>query len=293
MGHRKGIIYAAIERFDRLMAVGESRHVAKQTIRKAMSEQNWTLSSGKIHSHLTRKVYQQHTLAFINWARAQHGIMRLEQLDACADEMASQYLIEQLAAGKSAYTVQAQRSALRMFFSTRDLATSVVIPARQRTNITRSRGAAIENHHFQPTHWPAHMAFARATGLRRSELRDLRVRDVCRREDGRLFVYVTNGKGGRSRDVSVLPEYEQEILAIIDGRHLEERVFKYIPKHMKVHSYRRESAQVRYQEHAPGYTLPPVKGRLKSQDYDHAAAQEVSWSLGHNRKDVVLRHYLR
>lgn len=46
---------------------------------------------------------------------------------------------------------------------------NVVIPARQRTKITRSRGAINSHHHFQPAHWPAHVVFAQATGLRRSD----------------------------------------------------------------------------------------------------------------------------
>jgi len=293
MGHRKGIIYAAIERFDSLMAIGESRHTAKQALRTTTGTHGWTLSSGKIHSHVTRKVYQQQTLAFINWARAQHAITRLEQLDARADDLASQYLAEQLAARKSAYSVQTQRSALRMFFGKRDLAARVAIPARLRTAIRRSRGPIDGNPHFQPEHWPAHVTFAQATGLRRSELRDLRVRDVFHNERDQLVVHVNNGKGGRSRDVPVLPGYEQDILAVIEGRPLDERVFRSIPKHMNVHGYRRASAQARYLDHAPGYSLPPLQRRLKAQDYDHEAAREVSKSLGHNRLDVLTRHYLR
>lgn len=293
MGHRKGIIYAAIERFDSLMAIGESRHLAKLALRATTEKQNWTLSSGKIHSHITRKVYQQHTLAFINWARERHAITRLEQLDERADELASVYLAEQLAEGKSTYSVQTQRSALRMFFGKRDLAASVTIPARVRTAITRSRGSLDGNPHFQPAHWPALVTFAQATGLRRSELRDLRVRDVFHKEQGQLVVHVNNGKGGRSRDVPVLAGYEQDILAIIEGRPLDERVFHTIPKHMNVHGYRRASAQARYLDYAPGYTLPPRHRKLKAQDYDHEAAREVSRSLGHNRLDVLTRHYLR
>jgi len=46
-------------------------------------------------------------------------------------------------------------------------------------------------------------------------------------------------------------------------------------------------------KHAPDQALPPVAGRLRRDEYDHAAAQQVSWALGHNRLDVVLRHYLR
>ncbi|HET8843204.1 MAG TPA: site-specific integrase [Ktedonobacteraceae bacterium] len=293
MGHRKGIIYAAIERFDGLMAIGESRHEAKQALRTVAEKQNWTLSIGKIHSHITRKVYQQHTLAFINWTRERYSITRLEQLDECADELASQYLVEQLAEGKSAYSVQTQRSALRMFFGRRDLAASVTIPARLRSAITRSRTPLDGNTHFQPEHWPELVTFAQATGLRRSELRDLRIRDVSQNEQGQLVVHVTNGKGGRSRDVPVLPGYEQHILAVIDERPPEERVFRAIPKHMNVHGYRRAFAQARYLNHAPEHTLPPRHRRLRSQDYDHEAAREVSRSLGHNRLDVLTRHYLR
>jgi integrase len=292
MGHRKGMIYAAIERFDQLMAIGESRHAAKQAIRRATKEQPWTLPTSKIHSHVTRNVYQQHTLAFLNWARTQYGLTRLEQVDARADDLVSHYLTEQLAAGKSAYTVQAQRSALRKFFGNRELATSVIIPPRSRNRITRSRGAISANRHFQPAHWPEQVAFAQATGLRRSELRDLRIRDVSRREDGQLSVHVKNGKGGRARDVPVLSAYEQEILAIIAGRPSDERIFTSIPKQMPVHTYRRASAQERYLEHASGYTLPPTSGRLGSQDYDHEAVQEVSRCLGHQRKSIVLHHYL-
>jgi hypothetical protein len=62
---------------------------------------------------------------------------------------------------------------------------------------------------------------------------------------------------------------------------------------MDVHGYRREFAQALYLYHAPGRTLPPATGRLKRSDYDRDAAQRVSWALGHQRIDVVLRHYIR
>src|SRR5207302_9182625 len=246
-----------------------------------------------IHSHTTRKVYQQHTLDFINWARTDHGITRLAWLDERADELAAQYLAAHVAAGKSAYTVQTERAALRLFFSNWCLADEEVIRTRTRRTITRSRGPAGHDRHFQPTHWQAHIRFAQACGLRRAELRDLRVRDVYTAEDGTLFVHVKNGKGGKAREVPVLPGHEEDVLAVVQGRAPHERVFDHIPRHMDVHSYRRDSAQRRYLQHAPGQALPPVEGRLGRDDYDPAAAQQVSWALGHNRLDVVLRHYLR
>jgi integrase len=263
MGSRKSIIREAIERLDTLMAIGQSRFQAKQAQRAASAEAGWTISTGKIHSHTTRKVYQQHILAFINWARTTHGITRLAWLEERADELVTQYLTAHVAANRSAYTLQTERAALRLFFGDWSLASAMRIPRRTRTTITRSRGPAGHDRHFQPAHWQAHIRFAQACGLRRAELRDLRVRDVYASEDGTLFVHIKNGKGGKAREVPVLPGHEEDVLAVVKGRAPHEKVFAHIPRHMDVHSYRRDSAQ------------------------------QVSWALGHNRLDVVLHHYLR
>jgi len=293
MGSRKSIIREAIERLDSLMAIGQSRFQAKQAQRATSPDVGWTVSTGKIHSHTTRKVYQQHVLAFINWARTTHGITRLAWLDERADELATEHLTAHVATGRSAYTVQSERAALRLFFANWKLAAAVGIPRRTRTTITRSRGLAGHDRHFQPANWQTHIRFAQACGLRRAELRDLRVRDVYIARDGTLFVHVKSGKGGKAREVPVLSGHEQDVLAVVQGRAPHEKAFDHIPGHMDVHSYRRDSAQRHYLQHAPEQALPPVEGRLKHDDYDLAAAQQVSWALGHNRLDVVLRHYLR
>jgi integrase len=293
MGSRKSIIRETIERLDTLMAIGESRFQAKQAQRAAYPDGEWTVSTGKIHSHTTRKVYQQHVLAFINWARTTHGITRLVWLDERADELVTEYLAAHVAAGRSAYTLQTERAALRLFFGNWSLAAIVRVPRRTRTTITRSRGPAGHDRHFQPAHWQVHIRFAQACGLRRAELRDLRVRDVYTADDGTLFVHVKNGKGGKAREVPVLPGHEQDVLAVVQRRAPNEKVFDHIPRHMDVHSYRRDSAQRRYLQHTDGQALPPVEGRLRHEDYDPIAAQQVSWALGHNRLEVVLRHYLR
>jgi hypothetical protein len=111
MGNRKGIIYAAIERLDTLMAIGESRRDAKVALRQTAEEPMWTVSTGKIHSYTTREVYQQHILHFIDWCRTTYGVNRLDHLDERADELACAYLKHRLQEGRSAYTLQAERSA--------------------------------------------------------------------------------------------------------------------------------------------------------------------------------------
>ena len=293
MGSRKSIIREAIERLDSLMAIGTSRFQAKQARRAISADVGWTVSTGKMHSHTTRKVYQQHVLAFINWARTQQGIMRLVWLDERADELVTEYLTAHVAAGRSAYTLQTERAALRLFFGNWSLGATVRIPTRTRSTITRSRGPVGHDRHFQPARWQAHIRFAQACGLRRAELRDLRVRDVYTTSDGTLFVYIRNGKGGKAREVPVLSGHEEDVLAVVRARAPDEKVFDHIPTHMDVHRYRRDSAQRRYLQEAPGQALPSLEGRLRCDDYDPVAVQRVSWALGHNRLDVVLRHYLR
>jgi integrase family protein with SAM-like domain len=201
VAHRKSIIREALERLDRLMAIGQSRRDAKRAIREAAGERLWTISTGKMHAHTTRRVYQQHVLAFINWARDAHTIGRLARLDERADELATAYLKLRLGEGKSAYTLQAERSALRLFFGNRSLAAGVTLPRRSRTAITRSRGPVADDRHFQPAHWQPLLRFLQATGLRRRELDRLRVRDLVERdpdEQDRPTVKVTNGKGGQA-----------------------------------------------------------------------------------------------
>jgi integrase len=290
MTKRKGIIFATLERLHELMALHESRHAAKQAMR-ADGEHIWTFSTGKIHSLTTRGVYQQQVLAFVNWARATYQITHLEQLDARADELATEYLAKQVTAGRSPYTVATQRSAFRMFFSNRELAGSLLLPERRREQIRRSRGPVAQDKEFQPLNWQAEMAFLKACGLRRSEALDLRIEEVS--QDGR-WVHVRQGKGGKSREVPVLPGSESAILSLIRGRMPEDLALpRRLPTRLDVHALRRAYAQALYKHYAPGRDLPPPTGRLTPSSYDADAVRRVSKALGHARLDVVLKHYLR
>ena len=52
--HRKSIILEALEHFDRLSAIGESRYLAKQAARAqaaARGEKDWSPPIGKYTSH--------------------------------------------------------------------------------------------------------------------------------------------------------------------------------------------------------------------------------------------------
>ena len=277
------------------MAIGESRRDAKLALREEQGV-TWSISTGKIHSFKTRTVYQESTVRFVKWARATHHVINLAQLDSLANDLATEYLQGQLTEGKSPYTLQKERAALRLFFADRTLASSVAIPRRARERITRSRGPAAHDRHINLANWQPLIRFLQATGLRRSELRALRNRDII---FGDLEYYpddvvlVRNGKGGKARIVPVVPGHEEDVRAVHLCDDPDALVFPRIPKHLDVHSYRREYAQALYLEYAFVKALPPATGRLKPLDYDREAAFRVSHALGHNRVDVVLRHYLR
>ncbi|HEY1351613.1 MAG TPA: integrase [Ktedonobacteraceae bacterium] len=274
------------------MAIGQSRRAAKQAARAA-GVPAWAFSTGKIHSYKTREVYQEQTLRFVRWVRQTFEILRLEDLDARAEELVSLYLRQEIATHKSPYTLQLERSALRLFFARRDLAIQVPLPLRTRAGITRSRGSLALDHSRHPASWQPLISFARACGLRRSELAGLRVADVFTTRQGQVQVLVHNGKGGRERLVPALPGHEQDILAPVTNRQPHERIFVRIPVPLDVHALRRAYARALYLHYANIPNLPPVAGRLRPTDYDRAAVQRVSWALGHNRLSVALTSYLR
>ncbi|HJT55257.1 MAG TPA: site-specific integrase [Ktedonobacteraceae bacterium] len=292
MGKRPGAKYVAVQRLNALMAPGKKRSEAKAEARQR-GESLFAFTDQRVHAFETRTNYQKSVMRFLEWCRQEHNVRDPAQIDERADELSSLYLSERVESGYSAWTLQTERSALRMFFQKRDLAQEVELPQRRRENITRSRYPAVRDSHFQPEHWQQVIDFCLACGLRREELRDLRVRDVYRRaDDGHLMVRVVRGKGGRRRDVPVFPGREQAVLSAVEGRDPDAHVFDRLPSSLDIHSYRRRFAQELY-EHLSGRPLPPSQGRLHPADLDKEAALYVSRCLGHQRLDIISAHYVR
>jgi hypothetical protein len=296
MAKHPSLIREALRRFDGLKAFGESRHALKaeqrDELRAAGATIAWSHSTGKIHSLGTADTYKRQVLDYCAWAREMHGVRHLANLDNRAAELAAAWLSQQLAEHKSPHTVQMQRFALRMFHADRALGTDVAIPSRRREAITRSRGETAADRRIDPARWHALIAFLHATGLSRREVASLRVSQVDDAEGRALSIWVPNGKGGKARTVIVLFGAEDAVRQAIAGKQPEDKVFERIPVVLDVHACRRSYAQALYQA-LSGRPLPPATGRLPPGSYDRAAVEMVSWSLGHRRTDVVLRHYLR
>ena len=159
---------------------------------------------------------------------------------------------------------------MRLFFGQRDLAAGIVIPEPQ----AREHHALSSGHPFARTSFNLQTGnrsyrFLDATGLRDAEVKRLLVEDILGvgRETGGAEVTIKkgHGKGGRPRQVPVLPGHEEDVLRLREGRESQERVFARVPSRIHAQGHRRHYAQAYYM-HLSGRELPPMQGRLKRSD---------------------------
>ncbi len=307
MTRQPSIIFEACARFDVLKAIGVSRYHLRRRIRADAARRGVRLpplaiSTGRIHADKTLDTYKGIALRYVHWARDLYGVRRLADLDGDAERLVALYLVARRDAGDSPSTLKTTRAALRMFHRpayapeereerVRLLGASVDLPLRRRAAITRSREAVAMDDEIVLDRYVGIVAFCCATGLRRRELAALLVDDVYGVDAG-LVVEVRNGKGGKHRLVPVLPTLENSVLCAVVTRLPEERLFPRIPVRLDIHAYRRAYAQALYRE-GDTRLLPPREGRLPRGSVDRERALYVSRALGHERIDVVVRHYLR
>lgn len=298
MGTHPGITYAAFQRLESLMALGESRHEAKRARREATGAASpLAPSTGKIHSYRSREKYQSIVRRFIAWCKEEQRIFRLDVVDARAEELVTAWLSERLAQGLKPDTLQGDRSALRLFFQNWDLAEDVAIPPRRWQDITRSRQPAAYDARMPRALAEPFERFFRACGVRRDEANRLRAADIeeSQRPQYALEIAIRRGygKGGRPRRAPVYPGREADVLVYVAGLAPEARLFPHnIDCRLNPQAQRRQYAQDFYRL-LSGRELPPTDRRLRKTEYDPDAVLEVSRYLGHNRIDVLLRSYLR
>lgn len=247
---------------------GHSKHLAK---REAIAQAHIDGRSGfgvapaGVYSVVSFKTYRQVAREFSIWCRENTKARTMDE----AKFYTGFYLQERIKRNLSAWTIQRDRSALRKIFQDPDLCWEVAVPRRRLANIKRSRRPVKMDQQFDPEKYPDLVDFCRATGLRRHELEAICPEDIYWERD-RLIAFVRQGKGGKAREVTVLPEMKSRVLEIIQGRPPGKPIFDKVPSKMDVHSYRREYSIAR-QEQAPEL--------------------EVSRDLGHNRIDVIRGHY--
>lgn len=275
MGRRNKAYYKdlhqqAYERLTGMQAFGESKRaaVAAGTDRE------------KIFSFNTYKSYWKHIKYFIKYVR--------ETYPKCTTmKSAKRYVNEwlQLRAdqGLSAWTIQLEAKALGKYYGIApDDEDYFKPPKRNREDIKRSRGDRVRDQHFSKTNNDELIKFCKGTGLRRSELGELRGKDLMTREqieaeisrleqiddrtqadtkrlemlqdtrlfEGDYFTHVRNGKGGRERVSPIFGPNTEQIVERIRNTPAEEKVWQHVHRSADIHGYRAEYATAIYKAHA-------------------------------------------
>jgi len=283
MAKRPSLIKQAMDILNSMIMFGKSKYQAKEEKKleaKALGLKGWNPARvDGIYSVVTFKTYRKEIINFLEWTRKELRCKTPEE----SKKHFNQYLQAKIDKGNSAWSIQTTRSALRKFYRDINLANEIKLPIRRKNEIKRSRGEKAMDKKFSPQRNRDLIDFCKATGLRRHELKALKVMDVYYNGD-RLQVDVHQGKGGKPRAVPVLKEFQSRVAEIISNKDLDSQIFHRIPVRADIHSYRREYAASYYKE-LSGQDFDPS-------DKDKDAMQLVSNALGHNRLDVVTRNYL-
>jgi len=302
MSRSGSIIYQFFQKWDSLKHFGESKHQAKMREKERCKQtgEKWNPARVEgLYDTNTCDQYKKLALKFLTTCRDEYGIKNLSEVTR---DHASEYLKNHINAGYANDTIRKEFSALAKLLDCHTYDFSVPMPPKpKRLEITRSRLPRLHDKEYRPDKYKDVIEFSLATGLRRKELAALKPEDIYRKEDGRLYCHVERGKGGRQREVRVLRDKENLVLECKAKAETanRERVFEKIISRIDIHSLRREYAQERYKEVERDKL---ERGKEIKRDYicrdgsgrrfDKEILREVTQDLGHNRLDVVVKHYL-
>lgn len=248
-----------------------------------------------IYSWQTYKSYMKQLGLFARWCKLQHNARYLKE---CRQYVA-EYL--QTRSDLSVWTQKLDLAALQKLYQEYpedgQKPFGVTLRPRLRQDIKRSRQQAVRDNDFSKSNNANLITFCRCTGLRRSELQELKGTDIT--ADGLQLHVTRNTKGGRWRMAPITGTAEE--IAMVQRMCQaagDSRVWPHVPGSADIHSYRANYCQKVYLQHArPTDQIPPAdkyycRGDRKGLILDKSAMLEASRALGHNRIDVIASHYL-
>ncbi len=270
MAKRPSLFHQLITLLREQQRFGESKHRAKTIAiaqAKIQGKSGFGVAPRGVFSVQTFAGYRQTCREFANWCKENGNPRTMED----ARPYVALYLQHRIYSGKSAWTIQKDRSALRKVYRDQELASEVELPKRRLKDIKRSRQPVGMDKNFNKELHRDLIDLETATGLRRHELAVLTPEDIFWRGTS-LVARVKQGKGGKYREATVIKGMEDRVLEIIQYKEPGKPIFSKIPKAMDVHSYRALYANIRL-----------------CQDEETKVTQD----LGHNRVEVLRGHYVR
>jgi hypothetical protein len=254
-----------------MRAYGQSKKAAKED----------GTDKNKIFSKKTYSNYLEQCRYFVEWLKENHPeCKKLKK----AKKYVAEYLKYRLE-NVAITTVYKDRSALNKLYQI-ELGDKeyVELPERKRSEIKRSRGPAVRDKNFsERNNWEL-VCFCRGTGLRRSEMENLKGNECksyeeliqrkkelentpnkTKQENKELkaiydtleylpkfeyYVFVANGKGGRARYSPIIGPNQQQIVERIKNTPENKKVWEYVPTNADIHSYRSDYATQIYKDFA-------------------------------------------
>lgn len=248
-----------------------------------------------IYSWQTYKSYMRQLGLFARWCKETHNARYLKE----CKKYVAEYL--QTRENLSVWTQKLDLAALQKLYQEYPDAPEkpfgVELQSRLRQDIRRSRQQAARDLDFSESNNANLITFCRCTGLRRSELQELKGTDIT--ADGLQLHVTRNTKGGRWRMAPItgtpaeIKLVQRMCKAAGDGR-----VWLRVPGSADIHSYRADYCQRVYLQYArPADKIPPAeryycRGDRKGIILDRPAMLAASQALGHNRIDIIASHYL-
>lgn len=313
---------AVLRRMGELNRIGESKRDARAThnatLRSAAHAAGtpapkWA-PSPHIHGIETMKQYTKISLHYAAWLEQAHPDTR-KLTYAHAQGYDREYIQARIDRGLSAWTVARDTAALAKLHGCTMPEVHPSRPARLRGDIQRGRGYSATQYEADINQFGAMAEICGATGVRECELKTLTPANFQWNANGNLVLHLdgkgNNCKGGRSRDVEILPQNQKRVQEIISGFQPNAVMFPAVSSRLNVHGIRATvyaqslyNACARSPASLKGQVTADAKGRVRNavyhcrdrtgvpRCYDRQALLRVSRSLGHERENVVAAHYL-
>lgn len=317
--YSKSLTEQANEHLRSMQRFGYSKHADKQS---------GADTRDYIYSHTYYANTKQQVGHYVDWLRHEHPDVTSMRK---AKRYVPEYLQHRLDRGYAVTSIHTAEAALNKYYSIHPGDKYYYdAPRRSRADITRSRGNSLNDKLFAEDRHPELVAFCRATGLRRSELRALRGGDLYTREqitairielaavqrtpaqeiryamvcdalriERDYYVHVVSGKGGRERFAPIIGAHSEQVILRMQAIKEVDHVWSHVPSHADIHAYRAEYATALYREYARDVVelswreCYVCRGDQAGRRLDRRAIQLVSIALGHSREQVFPSNYLR